>query len=209
MALYSNILIVILTLKEGRSTVKLLIVIPAYNEEENIAGVVDEIRRVTPQYDFVVVNDGSHDDTAAICRRIGAPLLDLPTNLGLTGAFQTGIRYAYEKGYDAAIQIDADGQHDPKFIPEMAEKMQTDGADMIIASRFVNEKRPASMRMLGNTILDIAIRLTTGKKVSDPTSGMRLYGKRLLNLMAYDINSSPGISFTLWNTVRGMPSHHA
>lgn len=170
---------------------RLLIVIPAYNEEESISCVVEEIRHVTPQYDFVVVNDGSKDETASICRSINAPLLDLPTNLGLTGAFQTGLRYAYENGYDAAIQIDADGQHDPKYIPGMVEMMQRDEADIVIASRFVSEKRPASMRMLGNSILDFAIRLTTRKTISDPTSGMRLYGKRLLKFMAYDINSSP------------------
>ncbi len=170
---------------------RLLIVIPAFNEAENIAGVIEELRRVSPQFDFVVVNDGSRDDTAAICRRMNAPLLDLPTNLGLTGAFQTGLRYAYENGYDAAIQIDADGQHDPKYIPQMLQVMEEKEADLVIASRFVTEKRPVNMRMLGNTILDAAILLTTRKRVSDPTSGMRLYGKRLLKLMAYDINSSP------------------
>ena len=169
----------------------LLIVIPAFNEEANIADVVNEIRRVVPQYDFAVVNDGSHDDTVAICKRMGATLLDLPTNLGLTGAFQTGMRYAYENGYDAVIQIDADGQHDPKYIPEIAHLMEEKNADLVIASRFVTEKRPVSMRMIGNMILDVAIRLTTGKRISDPTSGMRMYGKRLLKMMAYDINSSP------------------
>lgn len=170
---------------------KLLVIVPAYNEAENIADVVEELRRVTPQYDFVVVNDGSQDETGAICRKLNVRLLDLPTNLGLTGAFQTGIRYAYENGYDAAVQIDADGQHNPKYIPEMLDLMREKNADLVIASRFVTEKRPASMRMLGNTILDIAIRITTGRRISDPTSGMRLYGKRLLKMMAYDINSTP------------------
>ena len=170
---------------------RLLIVIPAYNEAENIESVVEEIRRVTPQYDFVVVNDGSRDATAAICRRIGAPLLDLPTNLGLTGAFQTGMRYGFEKGYDAVIQIDADGQHDPKYIPRMLEKMEKEGADLVIASRFVEEKRKLTMRTFGNSILDTTIRFTTGKKITDSTSGMRMYGKRLLEIMATDLNSTP------------------
>ena len=170
---------------------RLLIVIPAYNEAENIESVVEEIRRVTPQYDFVVVNDGSRDSTASICRRIGAPLLDLPTNLGLTGAFQTGMRYGFEKDYDAVIQIDADGQHDPKYIPRMLEKMERDGADLVIASRFVEEKRKLTMRTFGNSILDAAIRITTGKKIADSTSGMRMYGKRLLEIMATDLNSTP------------------
>ena len=170
---------------------KLLIVIPAYNEAENISAVVEELKEVVPQYDYVIVNDGSRDRTAAICREKGYNLLDLPANLGLTGAFQTGVRYACEKGYDAVIQIDGDGQHDPKYIPAMAEKMEKDGADLVIASRFVEEKRKLSMRTFGNSILDAAIRITTGKKITDSTSGMRMYGKRLLEIMATDLNSTP------------------
>ena len=170
---------------------KLLIVIPAYNEAENISAVVEELKKVVPQYDYVIVNDGSRDRTAAICREKGYNLLDLPANLGLTGAFQTGVRYACEKGYDAVIQIDGDGQHDPKYIPAMAEKMEKDGADLVIASRFVEEKRKLSMRTFGNSILDAAIRITTGKKITDSTSGMRMYGKRLLEIMATDLNSTP------------------
>ena len=170
---------------------KLLIVIPAYNEAENIVSVVEELKTVVPQYDYVIVNDGSRDKTSEICRENGYHLLDLPANLGLTGAFQTGMRYAWEKGYDAVIQIDGDGQHDPKFIPDLAEKMEKDHADLIIASRFVNEDRKLTMRTFGNSVLDFAIRITTGKKITDSTSGMRMYGKRLLELMATDLNSTP------------------
>lgn len=170
---------------------KLLIIIPAYNEAENIVRVVEELQEIVPQYDYVIINDGSRDQTAAICREHGYPLLDLPTNLGLTGAFQTGMRYACEKEYDAVIQIDGDGQHDPRYIPEMAEKMEKNGVDLIIASRFVKEKRKLTMRTFGNSILDAAIRITTGKKITDSTSGMRMYGKRLLKIMATDLNSTP------------------
>ena len=106
---------------------------------------VEELKEAVPQYDYVIVNDGSRDGTPDICREKGYPLLDLPANLGLTGAFQTGMRYACEKGYDAVIQIDGDGQHDPKYIPVMAEKMEQSGADLVIASRFVNEKRSLTM----------------------------------------------------------------
>ena len=169
----------------------LLIIVPAYNESESIAAVIEELNRVVPQYDYVVVNDGSRDETAAICRKMGVTLLDLPANLGLTGAFQTGMRYAYEQGYQCAVQIDADGQHDPQYIPEMERMMAEKDADLIIASRFVTEKRPLKARMIGSAVLDGAIRLTTGRKINDPTSGMRLYGKRLLSWMAYDLNSSP------------------
>ena len=146
---------------------KLLIIIPAFNESENIVRVIDELRETVPQYDYVIVNDGSADNTAAICRENGYHMLDLPANLGLTGAFQTGMRYAYEKGYDAAIQIDADGQHDPKYIPDMVRIMEEKGADMVIGSRFVTEKKPHTLRMFGNTIIEIAIRLTTGKRLTD------------------------------------------
>lgn len=169
----------------------LLIIIPAYNEAESIVRVVEELKETVPEYDYVIVNDGSADDTAKICRDHGYHLLDLPANLGLTGAVQTGMRYAYENGYDAAIQIDGDGQHDPHFIRKMAERMEETGADLVIGSRFVTEKKPRSLRMLGNTIIEGAIRLTTGKTVTDPTSGMRMYGQRLLKDMAYGINFSP------------------
>ncbi len=170
---------------------KLLIVIPAYNEAENIVSVVRELQTVVPQYDYVVVNDGSRDGTSAICRENGYRMLDLPANLGLTGAFQTGMRYACENDYDAVIQIDGDGQHDPQYIPKMVEIMEKDGADLVIASRFISENRKLTMRTFGNAILDKAIRLTTGKKITDSTSGMRMYGRRLLHIMAEDLNSTP------------------
>lgn len=170
---------------------KLLVLVPAYNESENIERVIEELRTTVPQYDYIVINDGSRDNTAHICKEHGYPLLDLPANLGLSGAFQTGMRYAYEKDYDAVIQIDGDGQHDPRFIPIMVEKMEQSGADLVIASRFMNEKRKLTMRTFGNAILDGAIRITTGKKITDSTSGMRMYGKRLLWIMATDLNSTP------------------
>ncbi len=172
-------------------TMRLLIVIPAYNEAENIVSVVEELKRVVPQYDYMIVNDGSRDKTSTICREKGYNLLDLPANLGLTGAFQTGMLYACEKGYDAVIQIDGDGQHDPKYIPAMADKMEKHNVDLVIASRFVEGKRRLTMRTFGNSILDAAIRITTGKRITDSTSGMRMYGKRLLELMATDLNSTP------------------
>ena len=183
---------------------KLLIVIPAYNEAENLERFVEELKTTVPGVDFVVVNDGSRDETAAICRRNGYPLLDLPANLGLTGAFKTGIRYACEQGYDAAMQMDGDGQHEPRFIPAMAEAMEREDLDLVIGSRFVTEKRPASMRMVGNALISAAIRLTTGKRVNDPTSGMRMYGRRILPEMAYDIHSSPEPDTVAWLLRRGV-----
>ena len=106
---------------------RLLIVIPAFNEEANIVRVVEGLTRNCPQYDYVVVNDGSRDKTAALCRAHGYRLIDLPVNLGLAGAFQTGLRYAADNGYDCAMQLDADGQHRPEYIAAMLEELE-DGA---------------------------------------------------------------------------------
>lgn len=170
---------------------KTLIVIPAYNEADNIVRVIEELKTVVPQCDYVIINDGSMDNTVEICRERGYHLLALPANLGLSGAVQTGMRYAYEKGYDAAIQFDGDGQHDPAYIQPMIDQMEKTKADIIIGSRFVTESRPKSLRMAGNAIIETAIRITTGKKISDPTSGMRLYGRNLLYHMAYGVNYGP------------------
>lgn len=170
---------------------RLLVVIPAYNEEESLPGTVQEIREKAPGVDYVIVNDGSGDGTGELCRREGYPLLDLPTNLGLTGAFQTGVRYAWERDYDAVMQLDADGQHDPAFILPMMEKMERDGLDLVIGSRFLTAKRPRSLRMAGNAMIERAIRLTTGKRITDPTCGMRLYGRRVMEHMAFSATARP------------------
>ena len=159
---------------------KILIIIPAYNEELNIARVVDNLIKNYPQYDYIVINDGSRDSTAAICRRNGYQLIDLPINLGLSGAVQTGIRYAIKNGYDAAVQFDGDGQHRPEYIAALADKIQNESVQVAIGSRFVTEKKERSLRMLGSSILSLMIRLSTGKKIQDPTSGMRMFGKEVL-----------------------------
>ena len=169
---------------------KCLIIIPAFNEEESIERVVDNLRENYPQYDYIIINDGSSDRTAEICRRRGYEILDLPVNLGLAGAFQTGLKYAYRKGYDFALQFDADGQHLPEFIGAMLDKIQ-EGYDIVIGSRFVTEKKPASMRMLGSNLISIATWMTTGKKVKDPTSGMRVFNRRMIGEFALNLNYGP------------------
>ena len=150
---------------------KLLIVIPAHNEEDNIVQVVETLTSRYPEYDYVVVNDGSRDKTAAICRAHGYRLIDLPINLGLAGAFQTGLRYAADNGYDCAMQMDADGQHKPEYIGAMLEALE-EGNDIVIGSRFLTVKKPKTLRMLGSYIISWSIRLTTGRAICDPTSGM-------------------------------------
>ena len=169
---------------------KVLLVIPAYNEEANIKMVVDELVNHYPQLDYVVVNDGSRDRTAQICRDNGYNLLDLPVNLGLAGCFQAGMKYAYRKGYEYAIQFDGDGQHRPEYIDSMREKME-EGYDIVIGSRFVNEKKDMSMRMLGSRLIAAAIKLTTGVTVTDPTSGMRMFGGKMIKEFALNINYGP------------------
>lgn len=170
---------------------KCLIIIPAYNEALNIEQVVDRLIADYPQYDYVVVNDGSKDETAAICRARGYNLVDLKVNTGLAGAFQTGMKYAYALGYDCAIQFDGDGQHNPDYIADMIEKMQKENLDIVIGSRFVTEKKPLSARMIGNTLIEGCIFLTTGKRIKDPTSGMRLFNRRMIKKLAYSMNYGP------------------
>ncbi len=173
-----------------RRDLKVLVIIPAYNEEISIERVVDNLVVNYPEYDYVVINDGSRDNTAAICRRRGYRFINLPVNLGLAGAFQTGMKYAYEHDYDYAIQFDADGQHRPEFIRPIVDKME-EGYDIVIGSRFVEEKKPCSLRMLGSFMISLAIRLTTGVKLKDPTSGMRMFNRSLMKEFALNINYGP------------------
>lgn len=170
---------------------RLLIVIPAYNEAANIKRVVDNLIENFSQYDYIIVNDGSKDDTAKICRENDYNLLDLANNLGLTGAVQAGMRYAYQNNYDAVLQFDGDGQHRPEFIKELLDTMQEKNVDIVIGSRFVTEKKPKTLRMLGNNLIAGLIRLTTGKYIKDTTSGMRLYGRRVIEEFSRNINYAP------------------
>lgn len=170
---------------------KLLIIIPAYNEEENIERTVKHVQEVLPQVDYVVVNDGSRDHTAQICRENHYNMLDLPVNLGLTGAFQAGMKYASANGYEYAIQYDGDGQHNPEYILPMMEAAEKGGYDIMIGSRFLNAGKNKSLRMLGNSIINLCIRITTGCKIKDSTSGMRLYSARMIKEMAFQPSARP------------------
>lgn len=169
---------------------RLLIIIPAYNEAENIERVIDNLIENYPQYDYVIVNDGSKDDTKEICRERGYNILNLPVNLGLAGAVQTGMKYAYENNYDAAIQYDGDGQHDAAYIGKMCEALE-EGNDIVIGSRFVTEKKPFTARMIGSRVIEAMIKLKTGVRINDPTSGMRLFSSTMLKEFAYSMNYGP------------------
>lgn len=169
----------------------LLVVIPAYNEEASLPRVIEGLRRTCPEYDCLVVNDGSKDATAEVCRQLGVPLLDLPTNLGLAGAFQAGLLYAAAKGYDAAVQFDADGQHLPQYLRAMARHMEEKNCDIVIGSRFVTVKKPKSLRMFGSYLISFAMRLTTRQAVCDPTSGMRMFNRSMILQFAQHLNYAP------------------
>ena len=168
-----------------------LIIIPAYNEEKNLPRVIDRLLQVCPQFDYIIVNDGSTDDTEALCIRNHYHYLSLPVNLGLTSAFRTGIKYAYEKGYDMVLQFDADGQHLPEYIQPMVDCMVQEQCDVVIGSRYIGGNIPLRMRTVGAKMITTAIHITTGKVLSDPTSGMRLYNKRIMEQFIKDENSAP------------------
>lgn len=171
---------------------QILIIVPAYNEADNIAQVVDNLINNYPQYDYVVINDGSTDDTRKICRRNGYNLLDLPANTGLSGAIRSGMRYANFYGYDYIVQLDGDGQHEPAYIEKMVRKMKETNCDIVIGSRYKDVKKPMTARMIGSQILTMAIWLTTGGKyIGDVTSGMRLFNKKMIKQFGYDIHYSP------------------
>lgn len=167
---------------------KLLVVIPAYNEAENIVQVVNEIKDKT-SYDYVVIDDCSKDNTYNICEENGFNVIHLPINYGLTSAVQIGFKYAVQNNYDAVVQFDGDGQHDAAYLDTMVNSIE--GNDIIIGSRFVSEKKPFSSRMIGSRIISNLIRITTGTKIKDPTSGMRMYNKSVLKEFALELNYPP------------------
>ncbi|MBR4469702.1 MAG: glycosyltransferase family 2 protein [Erysipelotrichaceae bacterium] len=155
-----------------------LIVIPAYNEEENIEALVNDVKKY--QIDYLIINDCSKDNTSKILDDNGFNHLDLPINLGIAGVTRLGFSYAHDHGYDCAICIDGDGQHLPSYMESLVKEIEN-GFDYVIGSRFLDKKKPWSMRMIGSRILCFLIFLKTGKKVHDPTSGMRALGKRVID----------------------------
>lgn len=169
----------------------LLVVIPAFNEEESLKNTVEELKAKAQGVEYIVVNDGSKDRTKDICLENGYPIIDLPVNGGLTVGFQAGMKYAVRHGYDRVIQFDADGQHDPSFIAAMSECMDETNADIVVGSRFLTRRKERSARMFGSKIITLLIKLTTGKRVSDPTSGMRMYNRSMIEQFATDNTLNP------------------
>lgn len=170
---------------------KVLIFIPAYNEEASIKNVVLDIQKNCPQADYVVINDGSSDGTQRVCEENGFPCITHPVNLGLDGVFQTGVRYAKRHNYDICMPFDGDGQHNAVYINKMLEKMQEGNYDFVIGSRFLENKKPNTLRMAGSRLLSACFKATTGKIFTDPTSGMRMCNKRTINVLCKDFNLGP------------------
>lgn len=165
-------------------SLRVLVIIPAYNEEDSILATVQSV--VACGYDYVVVNDGSTDKTLSVCRDNALSVIDLPQNLGIGGAVQTGHKWAQRHGYDVDVQIDGDGQHDPTFIAPLIEKIEA-GADLVIGSRFVEKTdgfQSTFMRRVGITWLSSWIKFLTGARVTDPTSGLRACGHGAIAMYA-------------------------
>ena len=169
---------------------QVLLIIPAFNEEANIERVVDELIVNHADLDYVIINDGSTDRTSEICHKHGYNIIDHPENRGLAAAFHTGMKYAFDKGYNYCVQFDGDGQHRAEFIVPMKEKMD-EGYNIVIASRFIRDKKPVNMRMLGSNLIERSIKKTTGVDIKDPTSGMRMYDRGLIEKFANGLNLPP------------------
>ena len=167
---------------------KLLVIVPAYNEEDSIINTINDLNKYK-NYDYLVINDCSTDNTKQILEDLNVNHIDLPVNLGLSGAVQTGFKYAYDNGYDAALQFDGDGQHCAQYIQMMMDELNDN--DIVIGSRFVKEKKDASLRMIGSRILSSLIKLLTGVRINDPTSGMRMLNRKMIYDFAYNMNRRP------------------
>ncbi|MCI8835699.1 MAG: glycosyltransferase family 2 protein [Ruminococcus sp.] len=167
---------------------KKLIIIPAYNESENIEKTVQAIEKEAPDFEYVIINDCSQDETKRICEKNHYNVVNLPINLGIGGAVQTGYRYGYEEGYDLAVQVDGDGQHDPGFLKSMAEYLTEQNLDMVIGSRFIRKEgfQSSGARRIGIKYFTVLIQMLTGQKITDPTSGLRMINRDVMKIFAYD-----------------------
>lgn len=170
---------------------KPLLIIPAFNEEENIEKIVQNLEEHYPQYDYVVINDGSTDHTGEICEEKGFNVVNLPINLGIGGAVQTGYRYAKKYGYAVAVQIDGDGQHDVSFVEKVVQPILDGKANVVVGSRFLEREgfQSSASRRMGIGILSALIRLCTGVQVKDVTSGFRAVDRRFIEIYAADYPS--------------------
>jgi len=169
---------------------KTLAIIPCYNEEGSIEKTITSLLEKAPEIDYIIINDGSVDNTVRVCEDNRFNVINLPFNLGLANAVQTGMRFAYINDYDMAMQFDGDGQHMPEYIAHMVELMQERQADIVVGSRYM-QKGPGGLRRLGQLILRCVIKIVTGKSIKDPTSGMRLFNRKMIQRFATQMNHGP------------------
>ena len=157
---------------------KTVVIVPAYNEEGAIVETINALKEKCENVDYVIINDCSKDRTLEICKENDFNVISLPINLGIGGAVQTGYKYAYENGYEVAIQMDADGQHDPKYIPQLIKKIE-EGNDFVIGSRFLEKEgfQSTFIRRMGINLYSWIIKVFTKKDIKDTTSGYRAAGK--------------------------------
>lgn len=167
---------------------KKIVIIPAYNEISNIRTTVQDILDHAPGFDYVIINDCSQDGTMRFCTERGMNIINLPVNLGIGGAVQTGYLYAWRNGYDVAVQFDGDGQHDASYLGEMADFLQAQQADMVIGSRYIKKEgfQSSGIRQFGIRYFSALIKLLTGKRVTDPTSGMRMVNRDVMKIYSED-----------------------
>jgi glycosyltransferase involved in cell wall biosynthesis len=174
----------------GGGTVGLrrIAIVPALNEEATIAGVIAEIRAADPDFEVVVIDDGSTDRTAARATEQGARVLTLPFNLGIGGAVQTGLQYARENGFAIAVQIDADGQHDPSQLPQLLAPIVAGEADVVVGSRFLGERnyKAPLVRLIGIRVFSRIISAVVGQPLTDTSSSFRAFGRRAIAYFSRD-----------------------
>ncbi len=167
---------------------KILMIVPAYNEEENILNTCQKIKEFSKELDYIVINDGSKDNTLKILQENNLNHINLINNLGIGGAVQTGYKYAFENNYDIAIQFDGDGQHDINFVKKICEPLENGQADMCIGTRYLDktssEFQSTFMRRLGSSIISLFIKICCHKKITDPTSGFRAVNKKVIEEFA-------------------------
>jgi glycosyltransferase involved in cell wall biosynthesis len=173
----------------GSSELRCVAIVPAFNEEHTIQHVIDELRAFDPGLDIVVIDDGSGDRTADVAAARGAQVLRLPFNLGIGGAVQTGFKFAFEGGYDIAVRVDGDGQHDPAQLARILEPVLRGDADIAVGSRFASEEggyRSSRSRRIGIRILASVVSRIVGQRVTDTTSGFQALNRKGIALFAHD-----------------------
>ncbi|MCR4689559.1 MAG: glycosyltransferase family 2 protein [Saccharofermentans sp.] len=165
-----------------------LVIIPAFNEASAIKATVDAIRSKAPTYDIIVINDHSRDNTKEVLEECGIPAINLPVNLGIGGAVQTGYKYGVRNGYDIAVQVDGDGQHDPMYLEALEKVLIENDCDLVIGSRFIDKEgfQSSSLRRSGIRYFTGLIKLLGRQVITDPTSGMRMVSRKTMELWAKD-----------------------